>query len=195
MERFLQACAEDNIQVANCTTPAQYFHILRRQVLRQVRKPLVIMTPKKLLRFEPCRSPLRALSEDRFHEILRVDTDAPKASRLILCSGKVYYDLDAYRQKEGLTNTHIVRFEQLYPIHKAQFAHLVQDYTHVTSIIWCQEESQNMGAWTYIEPLLRKAFGREITYAGRDASSSPATGALSIHNLEQADLVHQAFTL
>jgi 2-oxoglutarate dehydrogenase E1 component len=153
------------------------------------------MTPKKLLRFEPCRSPLRALSDDRFHEILREDRDPKTAQRLILCSGKVYYDLDAYRSKESRTDTHIVRVEQLYPMHQEQLQILINDYKHVSQIVWCQEESQNMGAWHYIEPLLRKAFGRDIAYAGRDASASPATGALSIHNLEQADLVHQAFNL
>jgi 2-oxoglutarate dehydrogenase E1 component len=195
VERFLQACAEDNIQVANCSTPAQYFHILRRQVVRPTRKPLIIMTPKGLLRAKPCRSPLKALSEGGFQEILRVETQPKKAKRLILCTGKVYYDLEAQREKEKITDAHLVRIEQLYPIHKAQMEQLARDYAHVSPVVWCQEESQNMGAWTYLEPILRKAFNRDIHYAGRDASSSPATGALSIHNLEQADLVNQAFTL
>jgi len=195
LERFLNACAEDNIQVANCSTPAQYFHILRRQALRTIRKPLVIMSPKKLLRFDLCRSDLKEFSEGRFHEILR-DIGRPQdCKRLILCSGKVYYDLDAYRQKEARLDVHLIRIEQLYPIHREQLDQVARDYKHVDQLVWCQEESQNMGAYSYIEPILRKTFSREVTYAGRDASSSPATGALSIHNLEQADLVQQAFTL
>ncbi|MDD5261894.1 MAG: 2-oxoglutarate dehydrogenase E1 component [Methylacidiphilales bacterium] len=193
LERFLQSCAEDNIQVANCTTPANYFHMLRRQVLRPIRKPLVHMSPKKLLRLKECASTLEDLANGSFQEIIPDASRPQAAKRLILCSGKVYYDLDAYRQKEKITDTHIARVEQLYPMHVKQLSALCDAYKHASSIVWCQEESQNMGAWTYIEPVLRKAFSREIQYAGRDASASPATGSSAIHNLEQADLVLQAF--
>jgi len=193
LERFLQACAEDNIQVANCTTPAQYFHILRRQALRSIRKPLILMSPKKLLRFEPCRSPLNDFTSGGFQEIIPDPRKAETARRLILCSGKVYYDLDEYRSHNKIEDTHIVRIEQLYPMHREKLAALSQAYPQSTQVIWCQEESQNMGAWTYIEPILRRAFGREIGYAGRDASASPATGAMSVHNLELKDLLEQAF--
>lgn len=194
LERFLQACAEDNIQVANCTTPAQYFHLLRRQAIREIRKPLVVMTPKGLLRDKRATSPIEELATGRFQEILP-DPQAPQnPTRLILCSGKVYYDLVAHRQTAGISDTSIVRVEQLYPLHERNLLAAAAPFGKDTRVVWCQEESQNMGSWSYIEPRLRTLFGREIHYAGRDASSSPATGSLAIHELEQKDLVHQAFT-
>jgi 2-oxoglutarate dehydrogenase E1 component len=196
VERFLQACAEDNLQVVNCTTPANYFHVLRRQMLREAGKPLVVMAPKKLLRLKECQSPLADLANGGFQEIIGdAGRDPAAASRLILCSGKVYYDLDAHRRQQGLTDAHIVRVEQLYPWHTGQFAAVRDAYRHVGKIVWCQEESQNMGAWSFMEPRLRALFDRDLAYAGRDASASTATGAMSIHLLEQADLVKQAFTV
>jgi 2-oxoglutarate dehydrogenase E1 component len=194
LERFLQACAEDNIQVANCTTPASYYHVLRRQALRKFRKPLVLMTPKGLLRDKRCVSPVEDLSKGRFEEILPDMAGTTKAKRVILCSGKVYYDLADYRTKEKRADTAILRLEQIYPLHEAKLKSLVEGVSvKDAKIIWCQEESQNMGAWSFIEPRLRALFKTTIPYAGRDASASPSTGALSIHELEQRDLVQQAF--
>ena len=197
LERFLQACAEDNMIVANITTPANYFHALRRQALRALRKPLVVMTPKGLLRDKRCVSALADFSQGRFEEILPDPELAAsaKAKRLVLCSGKVYYDLADKRKALGDTTTRIVRLEQLYPLNTAKLLSLVGDGKAYEKIVWCQEESQNMGAWSFVEPRLRALFGKEIAYAGRDASSSPAVGALSIHKLEQADVVQQAFTV
>ncbi len=195
LERFLQACAEDNMIVANITSPANFFHLLRRQALSPIRKPLVVMTPKGLLRDKRCVSTLAELSDVHFEEILR-DVARPAApKRLILSTGKIYYDLADHRTASGDTNTTLVRVEQIYPLHEAKLLAAVGDPAQYEKIVWCQEESQNMGAWTFVEPRLRKLFGRDILYAGRDASSSPAVGALSIHKLEQKDVVQQAFTI
>jgi 2-oxoglutarate dehydrogenase E1 component len=192
LERFLQLCAEDNIQVANATTAANHFHILRRQVLRKFRKPLILMTPKGMLRDKRMASPLEAFTSSRFQEILPDPAAPPRASRLILCSGKVYYDLEAYRAAHKIEDVAIVRIEQLYPLHTEKLRAATDPYRDA-KIVWCQEESQNMGAWSFIEPRLRALFGKDITYAGRDASASPATGSLAIHELEQQDVVRQAF--
>jgi 2-oxoglutarate dehydrogenase E1 component len=198
LERFLQSCAEDNIQVANLTTPAQYFHALRRQMKRDFRKPLVIMSPKSLLRHPAAVSPLVEFTGGAFQEILDdpkwAGADQASARRLILCSGKVYYDLCDYRDQNQLNDAAIVRVEQLYPLHTERLAELAQQYRGA-KLIWCQEESQNMGAWSWIAPQLAGAFGRSAVYAGRDASSSPAVGILSIHRLELSALLRDAFTL
>lgn len=192
LERFLQLCAEDNIQVANCTTPANYFHILRRQALRVIRKPLVLMTPKSLLRDPRCASDLAEIAAGRFHEILP-DAGVPSgASRVVLCSGKVYFDLLERRKQAGAVDTAIIRLEQLHPLHAGRLKEVVAAHAPDAELVWCQEESENMGAWTFIEPRLRRLFGREIRYAGRDASSSPSTGSHAIHELEQRDLVERA---
>jgi 2-oxoglutarate dehydrogenase E1 component len=196
LERYLQACAEDNIQVAHCSTPANYFHILRRQAIRKIKKPLILMTPKGMLRDPRCTSPISELAEGGFQEIIP-DTTAPKdAKRVILCSGKIYFDLADYRAKNKLDNTAIVRVEQLYPLHEKKLqAAVTGAFPKAERIVWCQEESANMGAWNFIEPRLRKLFGRDIPYAGRDASASTATGATAIHELEQRELLNAAFTL
>jgi len=195
LERYLQSCAEDNIQVANPSTPASYYHILRRQALRKIKKPLIIMTPKGMLRDPRCTSPIGEFASGRFEEILP-DTTAPKtAKRVILCTGKVYYDLLDYRNSEKIEDTAIIRVEQLYPLHEKKLQTIVGAYAKTEKMIWCQEESANMGAWPYIEPRLRKLFARDFAYAGRDASASTATGSHAIHELEQRELVKQAFSL
>jgi 2-oxoglutarate dehydrogenase E1 component len=188
------ACAEDNIQVANPSTPASYFHLLRRQAIRSIKKPLVVMTPKGMLRDPRCTSPREQLARGCFEEILPDLTAAKEASRVILCSGKVYYYLADHREKEGITDTAIIRVEQLYPLHEKKLQAAVGKH-RVEKIVWCQEESANMGSWNFIEPRLRKLFGRDILYAGRDASASTATGATAIHELEQRELVNAAFSL
>jgi len=202
LERFLQLCAEDNIQVANITTPANFFHALRRQVLRDVKKPLVVMSPKSLLRHPAAVSKLDEFTTGGFQEVIddplfnvaASASDPTKAKRLIICSGKVYYDLCDYRTKHKVTDTAIVRIEQLYPLHKNAIAKLADHYTGAR-LIWCQEESQNMGAWSYIAPPLSEIFGFLPLYAGRDAAASPAVGALALHRFEHAALLQDAFTL
>ncbi len=194
LERFLQMCAEDNIQVANLTTPANYFHVLRRQVMRDFRKPLVVMSPKSLLRHPAAGSALEDFTRGSFQEIIDDSAAPAQAGRLILCSGKVYYDLADYRAKNGATNTALVRLEQLYPLHTRRLAELAKKYANA-KVVWCQEESQNNGAWSFLAPQLEEIFGRKPVYVGRDASASPAVGQLAIHRLEQAALVKDAFTL
>lgn len=192
LERFLSACAEDNIQVANATTPAQYFHLLRRQMKRDFRRPLVIMSPKSLLRHPEAISRLDEFTDGRFHEILEEENPPAQADRLILCSGKVYYDLCEYREKHNITETAIVRLEQLYPLNEERLAAVAQQYPKAR-LIWCQEESQNMGAWSYIAPLLETILGQRPFYAGRDASASPAVGSLALHRIELDALLKAAF--
>jgi 2-oxoglutarate dehydrogenase E1 component len=194
LERFLQLCAEDNIQVANITTPANFFHALRRQVVRDVKKPLVVMSPKSLLRHPAAVSKLTEFTTGGFQEIIDDPSAPEKPKRLIFCSGKVYYDLCDYRTKHQTTDTAIVRIEQLYPLHKNAIAKLADHYTGAR-VIWCQEESQNMGAWSYIAPQLSEIFGFLPLYAGRDAAASPAVGALALHRFEHAALLQDAFTL
>jgi 2-oxoglutarate dehydrogenase E1 component len=197
LERFLQACAEENIQVCNLTTSAQYFHVLRRQMKREFVKPLVIMTPKSLLRSEQASSRTEDFTEGKFSEILGSPEVGPaeQIKRVILCSGKVYYDLLTYRQAEGITNAAVVRVEQLYPLAEAQLREALKPFPKTAKLIWCQEESQNMGAWSFMEPRLWALFGRKIGYAGRNASASPAVGSLAIHKREQAQLIADAFSL
>src|SRR5437764_1670623 len=195
LQRLLPLCAEDNIQVCNLTTSAQYFHILRRQMKRDFIKPLVIMTPKSLLRAEFASSSAKEFTSGKFEEILGSPEVGPadKMKRAILCSGKVYYDLINYRAEKKIDNAAIIRFEQLYPVHETKLKSMMKGFPKTTPLVWCQEEPQNMGAWTFIEPRLRKLFGREIAYAGRDASASPAVGSLALHKREQAALVADAF--
>jgi 2-oxoglutarate dehydrogenase E1 component len=205
LERFLQLCAEGNLQVCNLTTPAQYFHALRRQMRRDFRKPLVVMSPKSLLRHPAATSRIDEFTSGHFQEILDDPTRAtvesggdpasaasPPVERLILCSGKVYYDLVDYREKNNITDAAIVRVEQLYPLHRTRLAELGDKYDG-TTLVWCQEESQNMGAWSFIAPHLEHVFGRKPFYAGRDASASPAVGHLARHRYEQAALIRAAF--
>jgi 2-oxoglutarate dehydrogenase E1 component len=197
LERFLQLCAEDNIQVCNLTTSAQYFHVLRRQMKRDFVKPLVIMTPKSLLRAEHASSPKEGFLKGRFEEILGSPEVGPasKMKRVILCSGKVYYDLINHRAEEKIDNAAIIRVEQLYPLHEKKLKAMVSAFPKNAQVVWCQEEPENMGAWTFLEPRLRKLFGREIAYAGRDASASPAVGSLARHKREQACVVRDAFSV
>ncbi len=194
LERFLQACAEDNIQVANVTTPAQYFHLLRRQVRRDFRKPLVVMSPKSLLRHPAAVSRIADFSGGEFQDILDDPAAPAEAGRLILCSGKVYYDLAEHRERNAIKDAAIVRVEQLYPLHAERLGEIAQKYSKAR-LVWCQEESQNMGAWTWIAPRLEHIFGKAPAYAGRDASASPAVGSLALHKLEHAGLLRDAYSL
>ena len=156
VERLLNLCADDNIQVANATTPAQYFHLLRRQIHRRFRKPLVIFTPKALLRYEPSFSKLTDLTEGQFQSVIDdVHADREKVRRVLLCTGKVYYTLLAAREKGDCPHCAIVRVEQLYPLPEAEIRAAAANYPRVEEIGWVQEEPENRGAWTFIEPRLR----------------------------------------
>jgi 2-oxoglutarate dehydrogenase E1 component len=200
LERFLQLCAEDNIQVANCTTPANYFHILRRQMLRPFRKPLVIMTPKSLLRHKRAVSTLADMGVgSSFHRCLddMADVDNAKVKRLILCSGKVYYDLadarDAAAQEgDARDDLYILRVEQLYPFPSDVVAGCTARFPNLYSVVWCQEEPRNAGAWSFVEPLVEEATGHRPVYAGRAAAASTATGLARRHAAEQAKLIAEA---
>jgi 2-oxoglutarate dehydrogenase E1 component len=196
LERFLQLCAEDNIQVCNLTTPAQYFHVLRRQVRRDFRKPLVIMTPKSLLRNERATSRLADFTQSAFQPIIgpTLNGDAQNVDRVIFCSGKVYYDLLGYMESNAVKNTALVRIEQLYPLDLEGLSNTVANVRHASKWVWCQEEPRNMGAWNYISPLLDGIAGHKIQYAGRRVAASPAVGSKAWHDLQQKELVHLAFT-
>lgn len=206
-ERFLQQCAEDNIQVVNCTTPANYFHVLRRQVRRSFRKPLVIFTPKSLLRHRLCVSPLAMFSgEETFHRVLAENVDKKglvadqKIRRVILCTGKVYYDLLEERTVRGINDIALVRVEQLYPWPVSSLKAQLKRYPNA-DVVWCQEEPYNMGAWFFVDRRLENLLveighrANRPIYAGRPEAASPATGSLKRHNAEQAKLVNDALTL
>ena len=217
LERYLQLCAEDNMQVANCTTPANYFHILRRQIHRKFRKPLILMTPKSLLRHPKAVSSLAEMGPGTsFHRVLEDDFDPkgefPKITgefrlakdtaikRVVMCTGKVYYDLLAEREKRGLDDVYIARVEQLYPFPAKTLVNLMQRFPKA-DVVWCQEEPKNMGAWFFVEPWIEWVIGKakgkpgRASYAGRAAAASPATGSLRKHVEEQAKLVSDALTI
>ncbi len=196
LERFLQLCAEDNMQVCNLTTPAQYFHALRRQIHRGFRKPLVIMTPKSLLRSEDAVSRTEDFTNSRFFEILddRSVTDPEKVTRIVFCSGKICYDLMRGRREAGQEETTaIIRIEQLYPLYAEKLVRIVRRYPNARRYVWCQEEPENMGAWNFIAPKIAGLVGSLIGYAGRPESASTAAGSLGTHKAQQAALVKQAF--
>jgi len=209
LERFLQLCAEDNMQVANCTTPANYFHILRRQLKRDFRKPLILMTPKSLLRHKRAVSTLAEMSgESTFHRLLWDDAqllaDQPiklvkdsKIRRVVLCSGKVYYDLYEEREKRGINDIYLLRVEQLYPFPAKALITELSRFRNA-EMVWCQEEPKNMGAWSFIDPYLEwvlahiDAKHQRVRYTGRPAAASPATGLMSKHLAQLAALLEDA---
>ncbi|HET9955186.1 MAG TPA: 2-oxoglutarate dehydrogenase E1 component [Polyangiaceae bacterium] len=194
IERFLTLASEENIQVAQPTTPAQYFHLLRRQVLRPWRKPLVVFTPKSLLRHPQCASPLDEFTSGHFQRVIS-DSSVKKASRVLLCSGKVYYDLEKRRTELGRHDVALVRMEQYYPLPDVYLRAAIDQYSDGTPVVWVQEEPENMGAWR----LLRARFGPVLfgrfPFSGvcRAESASPATGSASCHKLEQQELLERAF--
>ncbi len=192
LERFLQLCAEENIQVAVPTTPAQYFHLLRRQVRRDFRKPLVVMTPKSLLRHKMAVSPVDHLVVGNFHDVLDDPSAPERARRVLLCSGKIYYDLLARQTEVGARDVAIIRIEQLYPWPLEELKAILDRYRSAREWFWVQEESQNMGAWAFVAPRLQELLGESAVYVGRDASASPATGSKMVHDREQAEIVEAA---
>jgi 2-oxoglutarate dehydrogenase E1 component len=199
LERFLQLCAEDNLIVGNFTTPAQYFHALRRQKHRKFRKPLVLMTPKSLLsRPEAISSEEEFLEGTCFQEILpdtMVFENPDQVKRVVLCSGKVYYDLATYRKDHNINDVAILRVEQLYPFHGEMLKAQLQSLPNIERLVWCQEEPKNMGAWSYIAPQIEATLGVWPVYAGRKPGSSPAAGSKAMHYREQKALLAQAFEI
>ena len=199
LERFLQLCAEHNIQVCVPSTPAQMFHMIRRQMLRSFRKPLVVMTPKSLLRHKFSVSPLSALSSGSFQLIIPDEwkLDAGKVQRIVFCSGKVYFDLMEARQVHEVANTAIVRIEQLYPFPIDEYAAVLADYPGADEIIWCQEEPQNQGAWYQIRHRLQEPLGEQqhLYYAGRPSAAAPASGVFKLHLQQQRALVEAALNI
>lgn len=199
LERFLQLCAEDNMQVANLTTPTQYFHILRKQILQDKKKPLIIMSPKSLLRHPMAVCNVEELGTGVFHPFISdLETEDVKSTdRLIICSGKVYYDLYKEREASERKNITIARLEQFYPFPDKDIKKILQEYKHVKEIVWCQEEPKNMGAWTFVFPRLQSLLykGQTITYAGRQAAASTAAGQKKIHEAEQQRLINEALGL
>jgi 2-oxoglutarate dehydrogenase E1 component len=195
LERFLSLAGHDNIQVVNPTTPAQLFHLLRRQALRSFHKPLIVFTPKGLLRHPSCISSLEELENGAFKEILDDPYKPLEAKRLVLCSGRIYYDLLAEREKQQRKDIAILRIEQLYPLHQELLQNLLHNYTNVEEYLWVQEEHRNMGAWPfihfYLDTLLPQ--GIPVRYVGRQVSASPATGSHSRHVQEHANILNQVF--
>jgi 2-oxoglutarate dehydrogenase E1 component len=198
LERFLQLCAECNIQVCYPSTPAQYFHLLRRQLKRPFRKPLIVMTPKSMLRNPQAVSTESDFTgETAFREMIDDDSllaGPSRVTRLVFCSGKVYYDLINYRNEHKLKNTAIIRIEQLYPFHDEMLQQIISHYPRANKKwVWCQEEPLNMGAWSYVVHKLERFNDIRVRYAGRDRAASPAVGSSSMHKHEQRQLVERAF--
>jgi len=190
IERFLQQCAENNMQIVNCTTPANQFHVLRRQIKRDFRKPLICFTPKKLLRYPSCVSSLKDFTENSFREVIDdVTAVAENVTTIAFCSGKIYYDLIEQKQKE-LNDIAIVRIEQLYPLPIVQLNELLAKYSKAKEFLWVQEEPENMGAWTYMQSKFREV---NLKYVGRTESASPATGYGKLHNQQQETIVNSVF--
>jgi 2-oxoglutarate dehydrogenase E1 component len=205
LERYLQLCADMNMQVCNLTTPAQYFHALRRQMHRSFRKPLIIMSPKMLLRYKLAVSPLEDFTEGTFRPVLdeltpstidlEVTIDPRRVTRVILCSGKVYYSLLAGRAEREIDTTALVRVEQLHPFPRQELAAVLAAYPEARQVYWVQEEPSNMGAWHFVWNQMRAILPEThaLSYVGRRAAASPATGSYKIHQQEEADLVNRAF--
>ena len=197
LERYLQLCAEDNMQVCYPTTPAQYFHLLRRQMKQDVSKPLVVMTPKSLLRLPQAVSTLDQLASGGFHSVIGDSVSPANVERVLICSGKVYYDLATELEKNNTGRIAILRLEQFYPFPHTLLKQWLTAYTKAQEVFWVQEEPQNMGGWSFVRPYLEDLLtdNQELRYVGRAASASPATGSYTIHQLEQQALVKDALSL
>ncbi len=198
LERFLQLCAEHNIQVCVPTSPAQIYHLLRRQMIRPYRRPLVVMTPKSLLRHRLATSTLTELAEGCFEPVIgETETlDPQQVIRVIVCSGKVYYDLLETRRTHGLENVAIIRIEQIYPFPKEQLAAAIEPFVQADEFIWCQEEPQNQGAWDQIKHRFHTLLesGKKVYYVGRPAAGAPAVGQYQVHTKQQERLVDEALS-
>jgi 2-oxoglutarate dehydrogenase E1 component len=198
LERFMQLAADNNMQIVQPTTASQIFHVLRRQMVRMFRKPLVVMSPKSLLRAKDAGSPLSEFTKGEFRTVIgpgRADLAADKVKRIIACSGKVAYDLIKRRDEKQALDTVIVRVEQLYPFPHKAFAAELKRFPNATEIIWCQDEPQNQGAWFFVQHYIHENMfdGQKLGYAGRPPSASPAVGYAHLHQEQQKALLDQAF--
>ena len=197
LERFMQLAADTNMQIVQPTTASQIFHVLRRQMVRPLRKPLIIMTPKSLLRNKDATSPVSEFTKGAFQTVIpdKADLKADKVKRVIACSGKVYYDLAKKREENGVTDIAILRVEQLYPFPHKAFANEIKKYPNATDIVWCQDEPQNQGAWFFVQHYIHENMlaGQKLGYAGRAASASPAVGYAHLHQDQQKALIEAAF--
>ncbi len=198
LERFMQLCADTNMQVVQPTTASQIFHVLRRQMIRNLRKPLIIMTPKSLLRAKDAASPLSEFTKGGFQTVIPENKvlDAKKVKRVVACSGKVYYDLVKKREEKGADDVVILRVEQLYPFPHKAFSTELKKYPNVTDVVWCQDEPQNQGAWFFVQHYIHENMldGQKLGYSGRAASASPAVGYSHLHQEQQKALVEGAFS-
>jgi 2-oxoglutarate dehydrogenase E1 component len=199
LERFMQLCAEHNIQVCMPSTPAQVFHMLRRQAIRPLRKPLIVMSPKSLLRHKEAISSLEDLAQGRFYNVLDEsdDLDKAKVRRVVICSGKVYYDLRAARREREIDHIAILRLEQLYPFPEAELLEALSGYPNVEDAVWCQEEPMNQGAWYSSQHHMRRIIHRHkvdvyLRYVGREASAAPAAGYMALHLRQQEQFIDDA---
>ena len=201
LERFLQLCAEHNMQVCVPGTPSQIFHLLRRQAVRPLRKPVVVMSPKSLLRHKKAVSSLEDLAQGKFETVLDdpADLNPEKVNRVVLCSGKVYYDLLEKRDSDGRTDTALVRVEQLYPFPEQRLKEVLETYPNLKHLVWCQEEPMNQGAWYCSQHhMYRGAYQvgvAQVHYAGREMAAAPAAGSMSLHVEQQQRLVQDAFEI
>ncbi len=195
LERFLSLCAEDNMQVINATTPAQYFHVLRRQMKQKYRKPLIIMSPKSLLRLKECVSPVEEFIEGHFRTVIDDADRSGGETRILFCSGKVYYDLISEKRERGRKDVAIVRLEQIHPFPEEELTRLVSEYPKAEEFFWVQEETENRGAWMFVQYRQRRFLpdGKELRYIGRGPSPSPATGSHKQHTQELRDFLDSAF--
>lgn len=199
LERFLQLCAENNVQVCVPSTPAQVFHMLRRQAIRPLRKPLIVMSPKSLLRKKEAVSTLEELAHGKFQTVIQ-DTaglDPKQIKKVILCSGKVYYDLEAYRAEKGIDDRVILRIEQLYPFPEDDLVEALAPYVNMEEMVWCQEEPMNQGAWFQSQQSMLNAMWRHLPnkflrFAGRAAAATPAAGYMALHVAQQQALIQDA---
>ena len=200
LERFLQLCAEHNMQICNPTTPAQIFHLLRRQAIRPMRRPLVIMSPKWILRHKLATSSLEDLGNGHFQNVIEDNSvDGQSVRRLIFCSGKVYYHLLEERDSRSIKDIALIRLEQLYPFPDKELDEILSRYPGLESAVWCQEEPMNQGAWYSSQHHIRNAVKRldsklDLIYAGRDGSAAPASGYMSVHLDEQKKFIDEALT-
>ena len=199
IERFLQLSADHNMQVVQPTTAAQIFHLLRRQMVRQFRKPLIIFTPKSLLRNKDAGSSLNELAKGGFQTVIpELDDkiDANKVKRVVACSGKVYYDLVNARKTRGITDTAVIRIEQLYPFPHKAFGAELKKFPNATEVVWAQDEPQNQGPWFQIQHNIFESMetGQRLAYAGRPASAAPAVGYADKHVAQQKELLDTAFS-
>jgi 2-oxoglutarate dehydrogenase E1 component len=202
LERFLQLSAQNNLQVMNLTTPAQIYHAFRRQMKRTFRKPMIVMSPKSLLRHPKAVSTLEDLAQGSFQEVLADTTltHSNKVETLILCTGKVYYELLEEREQRKMTLVPIVRLEQIYPTPQKALVNVLKNYPNLKKIVWCQEEPKNMGAWSHVsfklwDLLVQEGFKVQMKFAGRTERASPATGSIYRHKIEQQELLKQAFEI